>query len=129
MKNKKIIYGIGLLVLILALGFILWFVMFATTDQISPDTEVKAFFFPTQKEPASVYMAALLSDKPEELVVDDNGCLRAGGYLFIWPYGFSLTDIDGAITVVDNAGKPVVSVGDKIEVSGGEASNKYIAKY
>jgi len=76
-------------------------------------------FFPTQKEPATSYMVALLSDKPEELIIKD-GCLRAGGYLLVWPYGFSLsTDKDGIFQVIDNKGQPVARVGDKVRIGGG----------
>ncbi len=76
-------------------------------------------FFPTQKEPATSYMAALLSDKPEELIIKD-GCLRAGGYLLVWPYGFSLTtDKDGIFQVIDSTGQPVARVGDKVRIGGG----------
>lgn len=76
-------------------------------------------FFPTQKEPATSYMQALLSDKPEELIIKD-GCLRAGGYLLVWPYGFSLsTGKDGIFQVIDSTGQPVARVGDKVRISGG----------
>ncbi|MDD5616408.1 MAG: hypothetical protein PHH85_09420 [Candidatus Methanoperedens sp.] len=72
-----------------------------------------------QKEPAKSYMAALLSDKPEELIIKD-GCLRAGGFLLVWPYGFSLSaDEDGTFQVTNATGWPVARVGDKIEVGGG----------
>ncbi|MFZ2411344.1 MAG: S-layer protein domain-containing protein [Candidatus Methanoperedens sp.] len=69
-------------------------------------------------------MLALLSDKPEELIIKD-GCLRAGGYLLVWPYGFSLsTDKDGIFQVIDSTGQPVARVGDKVRIggAGGEMS-------
>ncbi len=76
-------------------------------------------FFPTQKEPATSYMAALLSDKPEELIIND-GCLRAGGYLLVWPYNFSLsTDKDGVLQIINSTGQPVARVGDKVRIGGG----------
>ena len=90
--------------------------------QITSLTPSSTPFFPTQKEPATSHMLALLSDKPEELIVDGNDCLHAGGYLLVWPYGFSLTDIDDITTVVDNTGKPIARAGDKIEVGGGECA-------
>ncbi|CEG13800.1 hypothetical protein MSIBF_A510005 [groundwater metagenome] len=44
-------------------------------------------------------------------------------YLIIWPYGFSLkTNKEGAIQVIDDAGQPVVHVGDKIGFGGGECA-------
>lgn len=74
-------------------------------------------FFPTAKEPATSYMQALLSDK--ELIIKD-GCLRASGYLLVWPYGFSLSaDKDGIFQVINSTGQPVARVGDKIKVGGG----------
>ncbi len=75
-------------------------------------------FFPTAKESATSYMQALLSDKPEELIIKD-GCLRAGGYLLVWPYGFSLSADNGTFQVIDSTGQIVARVGDKIKVGGG----------
>ena len=80
-------------------------------------------FFPTQKEPATAHMQALLSDKPEELELVD-GCLRVNdghdNYLIVWPYGFSLsTDEDGVIQIIDETGQPIMHVGDKVRFSGG----------
>ncbi|CEG12865.1 hypothetical protein MSIBF_A2830004 [groundwater metagenome] len=161
--------------------------------QITSLTPSSTPFFPTQKEPATSHMSALLED---ELIVDENGCIRAKGgegylfsldlgykqylkegkiderlrkaleriymsssakiskinekkwkvddkvypciieetdknlniyseskYLIIWPYGFSLkANKEGAIHVIDDAGQPVVHVGDKIGFSGGECA-------
>ncbi len=76
-------------------------------------------FFPTQKEPATSYMQALLgADNPEELIIKD-GCLRAGGFLLVWPYGFSLSADNGTFQVIDSTGQIVARVGDKIKVGGG----------
>jgi hypothetical protein len=70
-------------------------------------------------------MEALLSDKTEELELMD-GCLRVNNgydnYLLVWPYGFSLSTKDGVIRVIDDTGQPIVRVGDKIKVSGGECA-------
>lgn len=89
-------------------------------------------FFPTQKEPATIYMEALLSDKPEELRLAD-GCLRVGGYLIIWHYGFSLsTDEYGEFPVIVNGtGQPVARVGDVVIFGGGadETLGGDVAKY
>ncbi len=76
-----------------------------------------ALFFPTQKEPATSYMQALLSDK--ELIIKD-GCLRAGGFLLVWPYNFSLsTDKEGVLQIINSTGQPVARVGDKVRIGGG----------
>ncbi len=85
-------------------------------------------FFPTAKEPATLYMQALLSDKPEELIIKD-GCLRAGGYLLVWPYGFSVYTEDGVIQIIDNNGQPIMRVGDKIRLGGGGGTSEHIAQY
>ena len=82
--------------------------------------------FPTQKEPATAHMQALLSDKPEKLELVD-GCLRVNNgydnYLIVWPYGFSLsTDEEGIIYVIDNTDQPIMHVGDKVRFGGGEMS-------
>jgi|GEM_PF-1274050 len=91
-------------------------------DQSDNANVLPAPYFPTQKEPATSYMQALLSDKPEELIIKD-GCLRAGGYLLVWPYGFSLSaDKDGIFQVNDSTGQPVAQVGDKVRIVGGEMS-------
>ncbi len=73
-------------------------------------------FFPTQKEPATVYNQALLSGIVEEI----DGCLRVNGDLIVWPYGFSLiTDEKGITQVIDSAHKTVVRTGDKVRFGGG----------
>ena len=88
---------------------------------VQPDnvSVLPAPFFPTQKEPATSYMQALLgADNPEELIIKD-GCLRAGGFLLVWPYGFSLSADNGTFQVIDSTGKIVARVGDEIKVGGG----------
>jgi len=88
----------------------------AQSDNVSV---LPAPFFPTQKEPAKSYMQALLgADNPEELIIKD-GCIRAGGFLLVWPYGFSLSADNGTFQVIDSTGQIVAHVGDKIKVGGG----------
>ena len=51
-----------------------------------------------------------------------------GKYLMIWPYGFSLSrDESGVIHVIDDNGKPIARVGDKVKMGGGETSKEYNA--
>lgn len=87
-------------------------------------------FFPIVKEPATSYMQALLSNKPEELIIKDV-CLRAGDYLLVWPYGFSVNTKNGIIQIIDDKGQPIMRVGDKIKIGGGggEMSSEIVAKY
>lgn len=91
---------------------------------VYPSDEI---FFPTQKEPATAYMQALLSDKPEKLELID-GCLRVNNgydnYLIVWPYGFSLStdESGGIIMIIDDTSQPIIHVGDKVRFGGGEIS-------
>ncbi|KAB2944923.1 MAG: hypothetical protein MPEBLZ_02968 [Candidatus Methanoperedens nitroreducens] len=102
---------------------VLWggesFVKEISQDQPDNVSVLSAPFFPTQKEPATSYMQALLgADNPEELIIKD-GCLRAGSFLLVWPYGFSLSADNGTFQVIDSTGKIVARVGDEIKVGGG----------
>ncbi|MFZ3384446.1 MAG: S-layer protein domain-containing protein [Candidatus Methanoperedens sp.] len=99
---------------------VLWGGKSFVKEKSQPDnvSVLPAIFFPTQKEPARSYMQALLgADNPEELIIKD-GCLRAGGFLLVWPYGFSLTADNGTFQVI-STGQIVARVGDKIKVGGG----------
>jgi hypothetical protein len=78
--------------------------------------------FPQQINTPVAYMDALLTG---ELVVI-NGCLWVkdnygnNPILLIWPPGFSAQAEQGIIQVLDSTGKRVASVGDWIEVGGGQ---------
>ncbi len=82
-------------------------------EDISKDLKPNFIFFPTQKEPARIFMQALLSGTLEEI----NGCLRVNGDLIIWPYGFSL-GID-KVSILDDTGHGVALIGDKVRFGGG----------
>ena len=94
----------------------------------------QSLFFPTEDNPATALMAALLSKESEELKIDNNGCLRFNNgdnnFLIVWPYGFSIIYVNNTPTVVDKTGKPIVSVGDKVMFGGGadETPDGNIAK-
>ena len=118
--GKKILIGtkIGILVAIAIVGVILLSGCIEEPQKNnSVNTSSLDIFFPVQKTPADVCMSALLKD---ELVIDKDGCLRAGGCLLIWPYGFSLKNESGVIYVIDDNSQPIASVGDKIKIGGGE---------
>ena len=74
-------------------------------------------YFLVQKEPADVIMLVLL---PGELKMDDNGYLRVGGELIIWPYGFSWKIEGKEIWIIDDRGQSVARVGDWVKMGGGE---------
>lgn len=89
------------------------------------NTPTSAPFFPQQKEKPAIYMDALLVG---ELVLED-GCLRVCDYLLVWPHGFSLSTEDGIIQIIDDNGQPIMRVGDKIKLGGGEMLSEHIANY
>ena len=90
-----------------------------------------AVFFPQQAPPTGEqsFPAAELIGK---LLVRD-GCVRVareGGseYLAIWPSGVDL-NTDDTITIVDDAGQVVATVGQEISVGGGEVPLSIAAAY
>ncbi len=95
------------------------------------ESDLSTISFLTQKTQQSEYLEALISSKPEEIIVDENGCLRIKDYLIIWPFGFKVIPKNNKWTIVDNQGNFVVNIGDKVIVSGGECakcSNDQIEK-
>lgn len=80
-----------------------------------------SFVFPTQL-PLSAQAAAELSGK----LVDKGRCLYViadhsnTDYPIIWPHGYSWSDEDGVIQVIDESGQVVAQVGDSIVMGGGE---------
>ncbi len=60
-----------------------------------------------------------------------NGCLRVDNYLLVWPYGFSISTDGEVIQIIDNTGKPIAHVGDKVKLGGGggEMPSEIVAKY
>jgi len=94
----------------------------------SVNTSTSTPFFPVQKDPNSAsQMTALL--KGELILV--NGCLRVDNYLLVWPHGFSISTDGEVIQIIDNTGKPIARVGDKIKLGGGggEMPREIVAKY
>lgn len=86
-------------------------------------TAVPDVFMPQLRVASSSYMEALL---PGTLVVDA-GCLRVqtengDSYLVIWQPDYFLNDNDGQVEVLDRDGEVVATVGEPIQMGGGEAS-------
>jgi len=47
--------------------------------------------------------------------------------LLVWPHGLSVSTENGVIQIIDDNGQPIMRVGDKIELGGGEGSSEHIA--
>jgi len=94
-------------------------------NDISVNTLTSTPFFPQQKENPAIYMDAELVG---ELVLED-GCLRVGDDLLVWPHVFSLSTENGVILIIDDNDQPIMRVGDKIKLGGGEMPSEHIAKY
>lgn len=93
----------------------------------SVNTSSSTPLFPTQKEIPASYMEARLVG---ELVIS-NDCLRVDNYLVVWPHGFSISTDGGVIHIINNTGKSIAHVGDKVKLGGGggEMPDESIAKY
>lgn len=88
-------------------------------------TSTSTPFFPQQKENLTIYMDAELVG---ELVLG-KGCLRVDDDLLVWPHGFSVSTEDRVTQIIDNNGQPIMRVGDKIKLGGGEMPSEHIAQY
>lgn len=74
-------------------------------------------YFPVQKEDPGIYMLVLLQGKLE---IDENGYLRVGGNLILWPYGYSYKVEGDDILIIDERGNLAARVGEDIKGGGGE---------
>lgn len=87
-----------------------------TTASAGETDRIPLPFFPTQPEPQTEAMQALLTGK---LVVEGD-CLRVGEHLLIWPYGFTVRDDNGVVEVRDETGGTVAHVGEEVKLGGGQ---------
>ena len=94
----------------------------ALLEAITPDGRV--IYLPVQP-PSEDSMMALL----EGTLVEVDGCLRiedghyADGWLVIWPFGSDIRVADDGIEVIDEEGKPVARVGERLGAGGGAIEN------
>ncbi|MDD3819542.1 MAG: hypothetical protein PHG41_06910, partial [Actinomycetota bacterium] len=88
-------------------------------SNISSNISSSVPYFPVQK-PGMDRMEALMENV--KLEMDDNGCLRAEGYLLIWPYGYSLHTDGEEIQIINDKGQVVACVGGYIDIGGGEVA-------
>jgi hypothetical protein len=107
MKGRRI-FRLGLVVLAAVL------LALAGCRSAAPPT---VSYFPVQKEPAEIILLASL---PGELVLDEDGYLRAGDNIILWPYGYSYEVRDGEIWIIDEAGRDAARVGDSVRIEGGQ---------
>lgn len=86
-----------------------------------------AIYFPRQEKKDGEW-AAMDALTGGTLVMVDN-CIRLnidksnGSYLLIWPPDFSVTVQDESTNVLNEENKVVTSVGDRVQMSGGEISS------
>jgi hypothetical protein len=83
----------------------------------------RGIFFPTLTDPSGGGPDALIQGTLEER----NGCIRMGETLMLWPYGWSLEERDGRLTILDDQGSAAFGVGDRIWIGGGDVSGGNIA--
>lgn len=83
-------------------------------------TPVPDFFMAQLKHRDVAFMEALIID---DLIAED-GCLRIEGeaesHLIIWQADYSLHDNNGRLEILDEMGKVVAQVGEKVYLGGGE---------
>lgn len=95
-----------------------------THSPAASSDSIKTIFFPRQKKTNGEW-AAMDALTRGTLVLVDN-CIRLerdpslANYLLIWPPDFNFTNNNGTIQIVNGAGKTVASLGDDVEMSGGE---------
>jgi hypothetical protein len=90
---------------------------------LASDTS-KTIFFPRQKTTEGE-RAVMEGETTGMLVMADN-CIRldndksATSYLLIWPPDFNYSIVDDTVIILNDDGKIVASVGDKVYMGGGE---------
>ena len=68
----------------------------------------------------------MMSETSGELVLDDEGCLRVKtaprgpGAIPVWPAVFELDESGGEVSVLDEEGRVVARVGERVYMGGGE---------
>jgi hypothetical protein len=101
-------------------SLLLVFMVFRGLDDGAPASP-PGIFFPTLKEPANGYPAALAGGT----LTDRNGCIvlqyEGGESLPIWPYGTTLQrDDTGALRVLRSDGSLIAEVGEYVKIGGGD---------
>jgi hypothetical protein len=106
----------------LAVGGASLLLVFMVFGGLSDNTPASppGIFFPTLKEPANGYPAALAGGT----LTDRNGCIvlqyEVGESLLIWPYGTTLQrDATGTLRVLRSDGSLIAEVGEYVRIGGG----------
>lgn len=91
---------------------------------MEPSGSVPAVFFPVMKPadaiPAGIMPGGTLAHRDGCLWLDRSNQGRTESFLVLWPAGSTLRESDGKISVHDQNGVRVATVGERIEGGGGE---------
>jgi len=90
----------------------------------------KTIFFPRQKKTEGE--RAVMEARTGGILVLENNCIRVdrktstnASYLLIWPPDFNFSVENDAVRILNEDGKIVASIGDKVIISGGEVPVLY----
>lgn len=93
---------------------------------IVPQVKTTSLFFPTQKEPQTIVMQALLVGKLSK----DGSCIKVNDNLIVWPYGYSVKEEKNTTKIFDNKGQLIALVGDTVKLGGGQVeANQMNSEY
>jgi hypothetical protein len=73
-----------------------------------------------------------MAETSGELVLDDEGCLRVKatpkdpGTTPVWPAGYGLDATGGEVRILDEEGRVVAKVGERVYVGGGETPKDHV---
>ncbi|MCZ7550975.1 MAG: hypothetical protein M5U05_00075 [Anaerolineales bacterium] len=90
----------------------------------------KTIFFPRQKKTEGE--RAVMEARTGGILVLENNCIRVdretstnASYLLIWPPDFNFSVENDTVRILNEDGKAVASIGDKVIISGGEVPVLY----
>ena len=87
-------------------------------------TPNNAIFFPRQKKTNGEWAA--MEALTRGTLVLENNCIRLGrgqslaNYMLVWPPDYKMSNENGTIQIENEDGNVVASIGDRVEMSGGE---------
>jgi hypothetical protein len=117
--GRKAPIWIGVVIAVFVVGVIVWRAVAITPRGEVIDGERVVFVTGRQASMQAVLEGGTLTR-------DDNGCLRVGEQVVIWPRSYSLSGREGAVTVFNGEGEAVATVGEAVTLSGGEASTRLL---
>jgi hypothetical protein len=121
-----LLMGILLLILVIIVGCNSNSIVTTTTEVTSTtvlpsstETPRTVSYFPVQNKNPGVYIIVKLEGK---LDIDNNGYIRIGEDMIIWPYGYSYKVEGGETFILDERGNLAAQVGENVML-GGYSSN------